>query len=62
MLFLSWMMVSKVKYPTFKTLDLARHAHVHQDAGRSFCSSGLVVILREKILQFRPADLLHRSI
>jgi CDP-diacylglycerol--serine O-phosphatidyltransferase len=51
MLFLSWMMVSEVKYPTFKKLDLR--------ATRTFTKTlvavlfiGVVVILREKILTF----------
>lgn len=51
MLFLSWMMVSEVKYPTFKKLDLR--------ATRTFTKTlvavlfiGAVVILREKILTF----------
>ena len=49
MLFLSWMMVSEVKYPTFKKLDLR--------ATRTFTKTlvavlfiGSVVVLREKIL------------
>lgn len=49
MLFLSWMMVSEVKYPTFKKLDLR--------ATRTFTKTlvavlfiGSVVILRERIL------------
>jgi CDP-diacylglycerol--serine O-phosphatidyltransferase len=49
MLFLSWMMVSEVKYPTFKGLDLK--------ATRTFTKTlivilfiGSIVILREKIL------------
>jgi CDP-diacylglycerol--serine O-phosphatidyltransferase len=51
LLFLSWMMVSSVKYPTFKTLDLR--------ATRTFTKTvvftlfvGAVVILREQILIF----------
>ncbi len=51
MLFLSWMMVSEVKYPTFKKLDLR--------ATRTFTKTlvavlfiGAVVILQEKILTF----------
>ena len=51
MLFLSAMMVSEVKYPTFKTLDL--------QATRTFTKTliailfiGSIVILREKILVF----------
>src|SRR5580692_9808584 len=49
MLFLSWMMVSEVKYPTFKTMDFK--------ATRTFTATlivvlilGSVVILQEKIL------------
>jgi CDP-diacylglycerol--serine O-phosphatidyltransferase len=51
LLFLSWMMVSNVKYPTFKTLDLK--------ATRTFTKTliailfiGAVVVLQEKILIF----------
>ena len=51
MVFLSWMMVSEVKYPTFKTLDLK--------ATRTFTRTllailfiGSILILREKILVF----------
>ena len=51
MLFLSWMMVSEVKYPTFKGLDLK--------ATRTFTKTliailfiGSVIILQEKILIF----------
>lgn len=51
LVFLSWMMVSEVKYPTFKKLDLR--------ATRTFTKTlvavlfiGAVVILREKILTF----------
>jgi CDP-diacylglycerol--serine O-phosphatidyltransferase len=51
MLFLSWMMVSEVRYPTFKGLDLR--------ATRTFTKTliivlfiGAIVILREKILIF----------
>jgi CDP-diacylglycerol--serine O-phosphatidyltransferase len=51
MLFLSWMMVSEVKYPTFKTLDLR--------ASRTFTKTLLailflcaVVMLKEKILTY----------
>ncbi|MDB6121754.1 MAG: CDP-diacylglycerol/serine O-phosphatidyltransferase [Pedosphaera sp.] len=51
MLFLSWMMVSEVKYPTFKSLDLR--------STRSFTKTlwailllGAIVILKEKILTF----------
>jgi CDP-diacylglycerol---serine O-phosphatidyltransferase len=51
LLFLSWMMVSNVKYPSFKTLDLR--------AKRTFTKTlvailflGSILILREKILVF----------
>ncbi len=51
MLFLSWMMVSNVKYPTFKTLDLR--------ATRTFTKTlicilfvGAIFVLQEKILVF----------
>ena len=51
LLFLSWMMVSNVKYPSFKTLDLS--------ATRTFTKTlvailflGSILILREKILVF----------
>jgi CDP-diacylglycerol--serine O-phosphatidyltransferase len=51
LLFLSWMMVSNVKYPTFKTLDLK--------ATRTFTKTliailfiGAVFVLQEKILIF----------
>jgi CDP-diacylglycerol--serine O-phosphatidyltransferase len=51
MLFLSWMMVSEVKYPTFKTLDLkSRRTATRTLAGILFI--GAVVILQEKILTF----------
>ena len=51
MLFLSWMMVSRVRYPSFKSLDLR--------ATRTFTKmlviillAGCVLVLREKILIF----------
>jgi CDP-diacylglycerol--serine O-phosphatidyltransferase len=51
LLFLSWMMVSSVKYPSFKTLDLR--------ATRTFTKTlvaviflGSILIFREKILVF----------
>ena len=51
MLFLSWMMVSEVKYPTFKTLDLrATRTFTKTLVGILFIGS--VVILQEKILIF----------
>lgn len=49
MLFLSWMMVSEVKYPTFKGLDLrATRTFTKTLLGALFIAS--VCILREKIL------------
>lgn len=49
MLFLSWMMVSEVKYPTFKRLDLrATKTFTRTLVGVLFIGS--VVVLREKIL------------
>jgi CDP-diacylglycerol--serine O-phosphatidyltransferase len=51
MLFLSWMMVSEVKYPTFKSLDLrAKRTFTKTLVGILFI--GAVVILQEKILIF----------
>jgi CDP-diacylglycerol--serine O-phosphatidyltransferase len=51
MLFLSWMMVSEVKYPSFKTLDLrATRTLARTLVGILFI--GAVVILREQILVF----------
>jgi CDP-diacylglycerol--serine O-phosphatidyltransferase len=49
MLFLSWMMVSNVKYPTFKTLDLkATRTFTKTLIGILFI--GAVVVFREEIL------------
>lgn len=49
MVFLSWMMVSEVKYPTFKRLDLrATRTFTKTLVGVLFIGS--VVVLREKIL------------
>lgn len=49
LLFLSWMMVSEVKYPTFKSLDLkATRTFTKTLIGILFI--GAVIILREKIL------------
>ncbi len=45
MLFLSWMMVSEVKYPTFKTLDL--------QATRTFTKTLLAIIFIGSVLIFR---------
>ena len=51
MLFLSWMMVSEVKYPTFKGLDLrATRTFTKTLIGILFIGS--VIILQEKILIF----------
>src|SRR6185436_17261566 len=51
MVFLSWMMVSEVKYPSFKTLDLrATRTFTKTLIGILFIGS--VVILQEKILVF----------
>ena len=51
MLFLSWMMVSNVKYPTFKTLDLkATRTFTKTLIGILFI--GAVFVLREEILVF----------
>lgn len=51
MLFLSWMMVSEVKYPSFKSLDLRSTRTFHKALG-AFMFIGSIVILREKILVF----------
>ena len=51
LLFLSWMMVSQVKYPSFKTLDLrAKRTFTKTLVGILFI--GAVVILKENILTF----------
>ena len=49
LLFLSWMMVSEVKYPTFKTLDL-RATRTFTKTLVAILFIGSIVILREKIL------------
>jgi CDP-diacylglycerol--serine O-phosphatidyltransferase len=49
MLFLSWMMVSEVKYPTFKGLDL-KATRTFTKTLISILFIGSVIILREKIL------------
>jgi CDP-diacylglycerol--serine O-phosphatidyltransferase len=49
MLFLSWMMVSEVKYPTFKKLDL-RATRTFTKTLLAVLFIGSVVVLREKIL------------
>lgn len=51
MVFLSWMMVSEVKYPTFKKLDLRATRTFTKTLVAVLCL-GAVVILREKILTF----------
>ena len=51
MLFLSWMMVSEVKYPTFKKLDL-RATRTFTKTLVAILFIGSVLILREKILVF----------
>ncbi len=51
MLFLSWMMVSEVKYPTFKKLDL-RATKTFTKTLVAVLFIGAVVILREKLLTF----------
>ncbi len=51
MLFLSWMMVSNVRYPSFKTLDLrARRTFTKTLIAILFVGS--IVIFREKLLVF----------
>jgi len=49
MLFLSWMMISEVKYPTFKRLDL-RATKTFTKTLVAVMLIGSVVVLREKIL------------
>lgn len=49
MVFLSWMMVSEVKYPTFKKLDL-RATRTFTKTLLAVLFIGSVVVLREKIL------------
>jgi CDP-diacylglycerol--serine O-phosphatidyltransferase len=51
MLFLSWMMVSSVKYPSFKTLDL-RATRTFTKTLLAFLFLGSILIFREKILVF----------
>ena len=51
MLFLSWMMVSEVKYPTFKAFDL-RATRTFTKTLIAILIIGAVVILKEKILTF----------
>jgi CDP-diacylglycerol--serine O-phosphatidyltransferase len=51
MLFLSWMMVSNVKYPSFKSLDL-RATRTFTKTLVAFLFLGSILIFREKILVF----------
>ena len=51
LLFLSWMMVSNVKYPSFKTLDL-RATRTFTKTLLAFLFLGSILIFREKILVF----------
>ncbi len=51
MVFLSWMMVSNVKYPSFKTLDL-RATRTFTKTLIAILFIGSIVIFREKILVF----------
>jgi CDP-diacylglycerol--serine O-phosphatidyltransferase len=51
MLFLSWMMVSNVKYPTFKTLDL-RATRTYIKTLIAVLFIGAIFVLQEKILIF----------
>ena len=51
LLFLSWMMVSNVKYPTFKTLDL-RATRTFTKTLVAILFLGSILIFREKILVF----------
>jgi len=51
MLFLSWMMVSHVRYPSFKSLDL-RATRTFTKTLVAILFVGCVIVLREKILVF----------
>jgi CDP-diacylglycerol--serine O-phosphatidyltransferase len=51
LLFLSWMMVSSVKYPSFKTLDL-RATRTFTKTLVAILFLGSILIFREKILVF----------
>jgi CDP-diacylglycerol--serine O-phosphatidyltransferase len=51
MLFLSWMMVSRVRYPSFKSLDL-RATRTFTKTLVAILFVGCVLVLREKILVF----------
>jgi CDP-diacylglycerol--serine O-phosphatidyltransferase len=51
LLFLSWMMVSNVRYPSFKTLDL-RATRTFTKTLIAILFLGSILIFREKILVF----------
>jgi CDP-diacylglycerol--serine O-phosphatidyltransferase len=51
LLFLSWMMVSTVRYPSFKSLDL-RATRTFTKTLVAILFIGLILVLREKILVF----------
>jgi CDP-diacylglycerol--serine O-phosphatidyltransferase len=51
LLFLSWMMVSRVRYPSFKSLDL-RATRTFTKTLLVILFTGCVLVLREKILVF----------
>ena len=51
LIFLSWMMVSNVKYPTFKKLDLKATRTFTKSLVAALCI-GSIVILQERILYF----------
>jgi len=51
LVFLSWMMVSEVRYPSFKSLDL-RATRTFTKTLVAILFIGLIVVLREKILVF----------
>jgi CDP-diacylglycerol---serine O-phosphatidyltransferase len=51
LLFLSWMMVSRVRYPSFKSLDL-RATRTFTKTLVAILFVGCIVVLREKILVF----------
>jgi CDP-diacylglycerol---serine O-phosphatidyltransferase len=51
LLFLSWMMVSRVRYPSFKSLDL-RATRTFTKTLLVILFAGCVLVLREKILVF----------
>jgi CDP-diacylglycerol--serine O-phosphatidyltransferase len=51
LLFLSWMMVSRVRYPSFKSLDL-RATRTFTKTLVIILFAGCVLVLREKILVF----------